>query len=57
MLMAVPRAIMPDNRDTQVATNYHQATKHSYASIRSNPHFLDFANQPLPFKIYPSLDP
>jgi hypothetical protein len=48
---------MPDNRDTQVATNYHEATKHSYASIRSNPHFLDFANQPLPFKIYPSLDP
>jgi len=48
---------MPGNRDTQVATNYHEATKHSYASIRSNPHFLDFANQPLPFKIYPSLDP
>ena len=37
--------------------NYHEATKHSYASIRANPHFLDFANQPLPFKIYPSLDP
>jgi SagB-type dehydrogenase family enzyme len=48
---------MPDNRDTEVATNYHQATKHSFASIRSNQHFLDFANQPLPFKIYATVDP
>jgi SagB-type dehydrogenase family enzyme len=48
---------MPDNRDSTVAWKYHNATKHSYASIRSNPHFLDFANQPLPFKIYPGLEP
>jgi SagB-type dehydrogenase family enzyme len=48
---------MRDNRDSEVAWNYHNATKHSYASIRTNPHGLDFANQPLPFKIYPALEP
>jgi SagB-type dehydrogenase family enzyme len=48
---------MADNYDSEVAANYHVATKHSYASIRSNQHFLDFANQPLPFKIYTILDP
>ena len=48
---------MPDNRNTQAVWSYHNATKHSYASIRANQHFLDFANQPLPFKIYPALEP
>ena len=48
---------MPDNRDIDVAWKYHNATKHSYASIRTNPHFLDWAIQPLPFKIYPTLEP
>ena len=47
---------MPDNHNTEAALTYHNATKHSYASVRANPHFLDFANQPLPFKIYPSLE-
>jgi len=36
---------------------YHEATKHSYNSIRSNAHFMDWNNQPLPFKIYPTLEP
>ncbi len=48
---------MPENRDIEAALKYHNATKHSYASVRANPHFLDFANQPLPFKIYPTLEP
>ena len=48
---------MPDNRDIDAAVSYHNATTHSYASVRANPYFLDFANQPLPFKIYPSLEP
>ena len=47
---------MPDNHNTEAALTYHNATKHSYASVRANPHFLDFANQPLPFKIYPTLE-
>src|ERR1700674_3476840 len=48
---------MPHNASTDAACNYHEATKHSYTSVRTNPHFLDFANQPLPFKIYPALEP
>ncbi|MGD1213394.1 MAG: SagB/ThcOx family dehydrogenase [Terriglobales bacterium] len=48
---------MPNNVNTEAAWNYHEATKHSYTSVRTNPHFLDFDNQPLPFKIYPSLEP
>jgi len=36
---------------------YHERTKHSVASIRSNQHFLDWDNQPLPFKIYVGLEP
>src|SRR5260370_16051474 len=48
---------MTDNRNPEVAWTYHNATKHSYTSIRTNPHFMDWSNQPLPFKIYPTLDP
>jgi SagB-type dehydrogenase family enzyme len=48
---------MPANRDSAVAEHYHNATKHSYASVRSNQRSLDFKNQPIPFKIYPTLDP
>src|ERR1700737_1083238 len=48
---------MTDNRNPEVAWTYHNATKHSYTSIRTNPHFMDWSNQPLPFKIYPTLEP
>ena len=34
------------------ASDYHESTKHSWERIRANPHSLDFANMPLPFKIY-----
>ena len=47
---------MPGNRDIEIAWKYHNATKHSYASIRSNPHALDWPNKPLLFKIYPTLE-
>jgi SagB-type dehydrogenase family enzyme len=43
------------NSDSRDAWAYHDATKHSPQSVRSANHFLDFANQPLPFKIYPTL--
>src|SRR5450755_3582281 len=46
-----------NNRDTQATWEYHEGTKHSYWSIRNNPHFLDWANRPQPFKIYPKIDP
>src|SRR5258708_4007087 len=48
---------MNDNRNPEATWTYHNATKHSYTSIRSNPHFLDWSNQPLPFKIFPTLEP
>jgi SagB-type dehydrogenase family enzyme len=47
---------MTDNPSPEAAWTYHEATKHSYASIRANPHYLDWTNQPLPFKIYPTLE-
>jgi len=46
-----------NNRDTQATWKYHDGTKHSYWSIRNNPHFLDWANRPQPFKIYPKIEP
>ena len=46
-----------DNRDMQATWKYHDGTKHSYWSIRNNPHFLDWANRPQPFKIYPKIEP
>jgi SagB-type dehydrogenase family enzyme len=46
-----------NNREIQVAWKYHDGTKHSYWSIRNHPHFLDWANRPLPFKIYPKIEP
>src|SRR5207245_11355130 len=36
---------------------YHNTSKHSYASVHNNPHFLDWSNQPLPFKAYTTLEP
>jgi SagB-type dehydrogenase family enzyme len=45
------------NRDIQAAWKYHDDTKHSYWSIRNHPHFLDWANRPQPFKIYPNIEP
>jgi SagB-type dehydrogenase family enzyme len=48
---------MTDNRNPETAWTYHETTKHSYVSVRSNLHFLDWSNQPLPFKIYPTLEP
>jgi len=46
-----------NNSDIQAAWKYHDGTKHSHWSIRNNPHLLDWANRPLPFKIYPKIKP
>lgn len=48
---------MTHNRNTEAAGRYHDLTKHSYWSIRSSPHYLDWANKPSPFKIYPGIEP
>jgi SagB-type dehydrogenase family enzyme len=37
--------------------DYHARTKHSVASVQSDRHYLDWDNQPRPFKIYTGLDP
>jgi SagB-type dehydrogenase family enzyme len=42
---------------TLSARDYHERTKHSVRSVQAGPHGLDWANQPLPYKIYPALDP
>ena len=47
---------MASNHDVEAAWDYHEATKHSSRSVRSSRHFLDFENQPRPFKIYPGLE-
>ena len=44
------------NLGPEAAWTYHNATKHSYRSIRDHAHFLDWANQPVPFKVYPALE-
>ena len=36
---------------------YHERTKHSVASVRGDPHGLDWDNQPRPFKVYTDLEP
>jgi SagB-type dehydrogenase family enzyme len=46
-----------NNRDLNAAWTYHNGTKHSYESIHTEPHYLDWENQPLPFKVYKTLDP
>ncbi|HYC22467.1 MAG TPA: SagB family peptide dehydrogenase, partial [Candidatus Bathyarchaeia archaeon] len=45
------------NRETAALRGYHEATKHSLASIRSDPHYLDWEIMPRPFKVYPDLEP
>ncbi|MGH9805263.1 MAG: SagB/ThcOx family dehydrogenase [Candidatus Acidiferrales bacterium] len=44
-------------RNHAATWDFHNSTKHSYWSVRTNAHRLDWANQPLPFKIYPTLEP
>lgn len=42
-----------ENRNIiEEAWRYHNGTKHSYMSVRTNPHYLDWGNQPSPYKIY-----
>ena len=43
------------NRNLEATWTYHDATKHSYWSVRSSTHYLDWSNQPVPFKIYRTL--
>ncbi|HEY7546369.1 MAG TPA: SagB family peptide dehydrogenase, partial [Blastocatellia bacterium] len=45
------------NQQTESAWKYHDLTKHSYWSVRTQAHYLDWKNQPNPFKFYPTIEP
>ena len=45
------------NRDLEATWAYHNGTKHSFRSLRSNPHYLNWQTKPLPFKVYTTLKP
>ena len=45
------------NQELQATWAYHNGTKHSDESIRTNRHYLDWDNQPIPLKIYSKLEP
>ena len=50
---------MAMNKEIGYALEYHEATKHSEASLITSRHYLDFDNKPIPFKVYlelPSID-
>ncbi len=43
------------NRGTQIVRQYHEASKHSYWSVRRSAHRLDWSDEPFLFKVYPDL--
>ena len=43
---------MSANGETGAAWAYHDATKHTWASVRTSAHMMDFTNQPRPWKLY-----
>lgn len=45
------------NRGIDATWTYHDGTKHSYRSVRTGARGLDWSNQPLPFKLYSTLEP
>ena len=44
------------NRNTEAAWKYHDSTRHTWHSVHTSNHSLDWNNQPSPFKIYPGLE-
>src|ERR1051326_2240096 len=50
------RSVAMDNWQTELALAFHEETKHSYESLSRDRHFLDWANQPQPFKRYLGLE-
>ncbi len=46
-----------NERSADAVLAYHERTAHSESRLRSSPHFLDWDNQPLPFKVYRDLEP
>ena len=50
-----PQGASLPNREVEAAWQYHQGTNHSWRSVHAGGHFLDWSNQPRPFKVYPQL--
>ena len=46
-----------NNWELRATWTYHDGTKHSLDNLYSDPHYMDFENQPLPFKVYSDLQP
>ena len=44
------------NTETKAAWEYHSSTKHSLESLRASRHYLDWQNQPRPYKLYKELE-
>jgi SagB-type dehydrogenase family enzyme len=44
------------NTETDIALDFHEATKHSEISIRRSGHYLDWENKPSQFKVYEQLE-
>lgn len=42
--------------DAATLREYHERTKHSFESVRRQPHYLDWDIMPRPFKVYPELE-
>lgn len=42
-----------NNRDIEAARTFHHVTAHSFTSVRTTRHTLDWDNRPRPYKIYP----
>ena len=55
-LAGVPMDNSSQNQYIKAALHYHESTKHNEASLRTNPHFLDWASKPLLYKIYCGLE-
>src|SRR5262245_40526515 len=50
------RSVAMDNWNTELARTFHEETKHSYESVYRTRYFLDWPNQPQPFKRYIGLE-
>jgi SagB-type dehydrogenase family enzyme len=44
------------NRHIEAAWRYHNGTNHSWHSVHTDAHSLDWSNEPRPFKFYPGLE-
>jgi SagB-type dehydrogenase family enzyme len=54
-LRVVGKGRIVANDDGAGARQFHEATKHSVQSLQREPHWLDWENMPLPFKVYVDL--